>query len=102
MAIPLPRYTAITSAYLKEELQDFSETEHTDENLLFLNSKATNQVIYNTFIKKGSEHEVNLPSDVLKQFSTLAQANKWNDMSTPLKAARANIEKLSGQIITRY
>jgi|SRR5579859_853531 len=102
MAIPLPRYTAITSPYLKEELMDFAESEHTDENLLFLNSKATNQVIYNTFIKKGSEHEVNLPSDVLKQLNALALANKWNDMSTPLKTARANIEKLTGQVITRY
>src|SRR5258708_21958258 len=102
IAIPLPRYMAITSAYLKEELMDFAEAEHTEENLLFLNSKATNQVIFNNFIKKGSDHEVNLPSAVLTTLNTLAQKNKWSDMSTPLKTARTNIETLSGQIISRY
>src|SRR6185369_12885552 len=97
-----PKYSAITSAYLKEELLDFAKDEHTDENLLFLDSKANNQVIYDTFIKKGSPHEVNLPSDVLKQLGTLATAKNWKGMDAPLKLARANITTLSGQILTRY
>jgi hypothetical protein len=105
MPIPLPKYTTITSADLKEDILDFAKKDHTDENIEFLDAlaaKKTNQFIYTTYVRTSAAKQVNLVASTRTKLDDLAKANKWNDMKAPLELARTEIDKLSVQIITRF
>ena len=102
MTIAPVTYLQVTSPYLKAELIKFSKAEHTDDTLEFLDSKATNQVLYNTYIKKGAPTQINLPDSLVGQFEPLAKAGKWSDMTKLIKTARANVNAMSIQFTTRF
>jgi hypothetical protein len=105
MPIALPKYTAITSADLKEDILDFAKKDHTDENIEFLDAlaaKKTNQLIYTTYIRTSAAKQVNIVASTRSKLDELAKANKWNDMKATLELARTEIDKLSVQIIKRF
>jgi len=102
MTIAPVTYLQVTSPYLKAELIKFSKAEHTDDTLEFLDSKATNQVLYNNYIKKGAPTQINLPDSLVRQFEPLAKVGKWSDMTRLVKTARANVNAMSIQFTTRF
>ena len=84
----------VTNKYFLKSLQEYLKKEHSEENYLFMVTKATNEVVYNTYIKVGTPLEVNISDALRKPLVALAATKKWSSMNTPMLAARKEIIKV--------
>ena len=81
----------VRNQYFLKEFREFIKKEHAEENFLFMFDKGSNEVIYNKYIKVGSDKEVNISHGLRRPLDALAAQKKWSSMAAGLKAARAEI-----------
>jgi len=84
----------VTNKYFLKALQEYLKKEHSEENYLFTYTKATNEVVYNTYIKASAPLQVNISSALRIPLDKLAVAKKWSGMNAGMLAARKEIIKV--------
>src|SRR5260221_4484733 len=87
----------VTNQYFLKALREYTKTEHSEENMLFVYSKASNEVVYNAYVKVHAPLQVNISSALRSPLDTLAASKKWSAMAAPMLAARKEITKVLTQ-----
>ena len=101
MPIVPPKVATLKNTYLWIELQIYAKKTSRVENVLFLRSKESNEVIYKKYISEASATQVNLPAAMQKTLDDLAKKKKWADMKAGLALARKEIQDLTDVNIMR-